>query len=392
MIKDVFICHTSEDKKEVVAPLVSALLSEGISAWYDENEIKWGDSLTKVVNDGLVISRFVMVVLSPSFLNKEGPKRELHAALNIEASFGEIKVLPLIVGTDTERKNILSQFPLLNDKLYKVWTGDPSEVVDALKSRLPKRNEININSSDENQFISSQGLGRCLCLFLSSVKNIKTLTENPEENMPYKFNQEEAWIKCTDVIDVSRANFLEFLKIRRVSEGDTINKNYLNELVLGPVTIKQRDGAVHFASILGINPLYSRRILELYELKEWNVDEVLAEYLALRDDLGSEIGRKYSDSTLAALFLFYMDVGITMFIKGLQSCSDLATDLERSEILRNRIKLIINSASYMNDPAKYPEYSMCLNNWKNLFADPSHLSEDFDSYFHDLSEKFKFDV
>jgi hypothetical protein len=48
--RDVFLCHTSEDKDEVVRPLVAALAESDISVWFNEAEIKWGDSITQAVN------------------------------------------------------------------------------------------------------------------------------------------------------------------------------------------------------------------------------------------------------------------------------------------------------------------------------------------------------
>lgn len=54
--RDIFLCHASEDKLKVVKPLVAALNEAGISYWYDEAEIKWGDSVIQKVNEGLMIS------------------------------------------------------------------------------------------------------------------------------------------------------------------------------------------------------------------------------------------------------------------------------------------------------------------------------------------------
>ena len=134
--RDVFICHASEDNPSVAEPLTQALDKGGISYWYDQAEIKWGDSVTRKVNEGLKISRYVIVVLSKSFIGKHWPNRELSAALNIEASTGETRVLPLIVGSEIERIEILAEFPLLNDKRYVVWAATPTAIVDALTSRL----------------------------------------------------------------------------------------------------------------------------------------------------------------------------------------------------------------------------------------------------------------
>jgi len=131
MNRDVFICHAGEDKQEVVIPLAEALENEGVTSWVDKGEIKWGDSITQKVNKGLKISRFVIVVLSGSFIGKHWPEREMYAALNIEASSGEVKVLPLVVGDTNIKAGILNAYPLLNDKKYLNWEGKPGPIVNA---------------------------------------------------------------------------------------------------------------------------------------------------------------------------------------------------------------------------------------------------------------------
>jgi len=135
-MRDVFVCHAGEDKSDVVAPLVEAFSEAGISCWYDEAQIQWGDSITQKVNGGLPKSRYVLVVFSPAFIEKNWPQRELNAVLNLEASTGDVKVLPLLVGTEQQRRQILARFPLLNDKRYLRWGGNPRDIVDAMLSRL----------------------------------------------------------------------------------------------------------------------------------------------------------------------------------------------------------------------------------------------------------------
>jgi hypothetical protein len=134
--RDVFLCHASKDKSSIVEPIRLALEQAHISYWYDRAELKWGDSLTGRVNEGLWSSKFVIVVLTKMFLGKNWPKRELYAALNIEASSGVVRVLPLPAGSALERTEILKEFPLLNDKLHLVWDNDVNLVVNALLSRL----------------------------------------------------------------------------------------------------------------------------------------------------------------------------------------------------------------------------------------------------------------
>jgi hypothetical protein len=110
-LRDIFICHAGEDKAEIVRPMVEAFSQAGISCWYDEAEIQWGDSITKKVNEGLATSTYVVVVFSSAFVQKNWPQRELNAVLNQEASTSEVKVLPLLVGSEEEKKGDLEAIP-----------------------------------------------------------------------------------------------------------------------------------------------------------------------------------------------------------------------------------------------------------------------------------------
>src|SRR5207302_11279236 len=44
---DVFISHATEDKDDVVRPLAHALREHDVSVWYDEFELKVGESLRR---------------------------------------------------------------------------------------------------------------------------------------------------------------------------------------------------------------------------------------------------------------------------------------------------------------------------------------------------------
>lgn len=74
---DVFISHASEDKNAVVRPLAHALSSGGLKVWYDEFELKIGDSLRRKIDTGLAKSRFGVIVLSRSFFGKGWTNYEL---------------------------------------------------------------------------------------------------------------------------------------------------------------------------------------------------------------------------------------------------------------------------------------------------------------------------
>src|SRR5688572_2886706 len=91
---DVFISHASEDKDVVVRPLAVALQAAGLRVWYDEFELRIGDSLRRKIDLGLSRSSFGVVVLSQSFFSKGWPNYELDGLVTRAVS-GEQELLPV---------------------------------------------------------------------------------------------------------------------------------------------------------------------------------------------------------------------------------------------------------------------------------------------------------
>jgi len=54
---DVFISHASEDKADVVRPLADCVAARGVAVWYDEFELRLGDSLRRKIDSGIARSR-----------------------------------------------------------------------------------------------------------------------------------------------------------------------------------------------------------------------------------------------------------------------------------------------------------------------------------------------
>jgi hypothetical protein len=94
-ILDVFISHATEDKEEVARPLAEALRKLGLKVWYDEFELRVGDSLRRKIDNGLARSRFGIVVLSSSFFEKNWPQYELDGLVAKELQHGQKVILPL---------------------------------------------------------------------------------------------------------------------------------------------------------------------------------------------------------------------------------------------------------------------------------------------------------
>jgi len=92
---DVFISHASEDKDAIARPLAEALKELGYKVWFDEYDLKLGDSLRREIDRGLSSCRFGIVILSPNFFSKEWPQRELDGLADRETESKKKVILPI---------------------------------------------------------------------------------------------------------------------------------------------------------------------------------------------------------------------------------------------------------------------------------------------------------
>lgn len=113
---DVFISHASEDKEEVARPLAQALKDRGLSVWYDEFEMKIGDSLRRKIDKGLANSRFGIVIISKSFISKGWTNYELDGIITRSVS-GEQVILP--IWHNITKQEVIGYSPSLADKLAR---------------------------------------------------------------------------------------------------------------------------------------------------------------------------------------------------------------------------------------------------------------------------------
>jgi len=113
---DVFISHASEDKDEIVRPLAVKLLSMGLKVWYDEFELKIGDSLRRKIDKGLANSRFGIVVLSTAFIGKGWTNYELDGIVTKTIS-GQQVILP--IWHNITKQQVIDYSPSLADKLAR---------------------------------------------------------------------------------------------------------------------------------------------------------------------------------------------------------------------------------------------------------------------------------
>jgi hypothetical protein len=131
---DAFISHASEDKETVARPLAEKLRERGFTIWYDEFQLKVGDSLRRSIDRGLASSRFGIVVLSPAFFAKNWPQYELDGLVAKEIAGGKV-ILPL--WHKLSKDEVMSFSPTLADRVaLNTATHSIDELVDRLAEVL----------------------------------------------------------------------------------------------------------------------------------------------------------------------------------------------------------------------------------------------------------------
>ena len=136
---DVFISHAAEDKDAVARPLANCLISQGLKVWYDEFELRIGDSVRRKIDQGLARSRFGVIVISPSFFAKNWPQYELDGLVTREMT-GEQVILPL--WHEITKQQVIDHSPSLADKVARS-TSDFTieeialEIADVIEASLP---------------------------------------------------------------------------------------------------------------------------------------------------------------------------------------------------------------------------------------------------------------
>lgn len=134
---DVFVSHATEDKGFVL-PLVKALERAGITVWYDNTMVGWGDDLRRSIDRGLANCRYGIVVFSRAFLKgKRWTEHEL-SGLFAKERLGKKVILP--IWHKVTRADLLKYSPALADRLAKDSKNDSTkEIVKSLKAILAKK-------------------------------------------------------------------------------------------------------------------------------------------------------------------------------------------------------------------------------------------------------------
>lgn len=98
---DAFVSHAVEDKLPVANDLCLKLEQSGLRVWYSGKELKVGDSLERAVLKGLEESRFGIVILSPTYLEKNWTRKEFYLLMAKEIEQRKV-ILPILYNISNE--------------------------------------------------------------------------------------------------------------------------------------------------------------------------------------------------------------------------------------------------------------------------------------------------
>ena len=69
-LRDVFLCHAWDDRKEAAKDLHDLLESNNVTVWFSEKDVPLGTSLLREIDKGLAKSRVGIVLVTPSLLKR----------------------------------------------------------------------------------------------------------------------------------------------------------------------------------------------------------------------------------------------------------------------------------------------------------------------------------
>ncbi len=124
-LRDVFLCHAWDDRKEAANELFDLLNSKGVTVWFSEKDVSLGSTLLREIDKGLSKSRIGIVLVTPAFLNSisgEGiAEKELSALLARDL------LVPIVHNTTFE--NLRDVSPLLGSRSGLSTSEDTMSII-----------------------------------------------------------------------------------------------------------------------------------------------------------------------------------------------------------------------------------------------------------------------
>lgn len=111
-LRDVFLCHAWDDRKEAAKELHDLLESQGVTVWFSEKDVLLGAPLLREIDKGLAKSRVGIVLVTPAFLKRVAA--EGIADKELSALLARDLLVPIVHNTTYEELRNVS--PLLGSR------------------------------------------------------------------------------------------------------------------------------------------------------------------------------------------------------------------------------------------------------------------------------------
>lgn len=147
---DVFVSHAWEDKESFVDEFVTCLKELDLKVWYDKDQISWGDSMRKRIDEGLKKSTFGVAVLTPNYIaeGKYWTKAELDGLFQLESINGKT-LLP--IWHNLTKKEVMEYSPIIASKLaMNTAVSTPQEIAIELKKIIDQTSMKKVNEKRED--------------------------------------------------------------------------------------------------------------------------------------------------------------------------------------------------------------------------------------------------
>jgi len=279
---DLFISHAVEDKKSFVEPLAHALSRFGLRVWYDDYTLKVGDSLSRSIDEGLAHSKYGLVVLSDSFIEKKWTEYELRGLTAREIAGSKV-ILP--IWHNVQYEDLLKFSPTLADKLAVKSNGlTPAQI--AIKI-------IEVVRPD----IFSHILRRIA--FQRAVSNGARAFVAPKDLRPSDFRHVELSQELMGRLRILRAALFEVFPLSMAAWVD----NFKRELYpADEIRIWERVAAVLFECCIAYPQLTTDQKKKIFELicSHWTAnpeDAVEDAFRALPEGTVEMVVRSYASPT-----------------------------------------------------------------------------------------------
>lgn len=124
-LRDLFLCHAWDDRRDAATELNGLLEAEGVSVWFSEKDILLGQPFMREIDRGLAKSRAGLVLITPALLervnNRGVSDKELSELLARDL------LIPVVHGTTYEEVRKVS--PLLGSRNGLDTAEDSMEVI-----------------------------------------------------------------------------------------------------------------------------------------------------------------------------------------------------------------------------------------------------------------------